>query len=116
MAAGIRGKSALVQYTTDSGKKVKIRVPQYILDAGQHGLQPTDGTEVPKPARFSPRVVFWDGVVPPAAEGGKETFIRRAIPFNPGAAIVSGDTRKTHVLDGFTGETTGRRGEKVTFE
>lgn len=115
MPAGTRGKSAKAQYTTDSGKKIIIKVPQYILDGGSHGLQPTDGTEVAKPDRFKPRVVFWEGeiaAVPPATQN---QVIRRSIPCNAGSALINSDAVTAHTLDGVVGATTGRKGEKVSF-
>lgn len=116
MPAGSRGKSAKVRYVTDSAKNIVIRVPQYILDGGKHGLQPTDGTEVAKPDGFKPRVVFWEGFLPAVAPSTQQQKIRRSIPCNAGALLIASDARQSHTLDGVVGETTGRKGEKVSFE
>lgn len=116
MPAGSRGKSAKVRYTTDGGINIVLKVPQYIIDGGGHGLQPTDGTEQARPDGLRPRVVFWEGEIT-EGEGATATTrkIRRSIPCNPGSLLITAEARQGRTLDGVEGVTTGRRGERRSY-
>lgn len=117
MPAGIRGKSAYVRYETDGGAFIKLRVPQYIIDSTGHGLQPTDGSEGAKPEGLRPRVVFWEAeVTEGTGAAATKRKIRRQIPCNPGALLITNESRTAVTLDTIPGETTGRRGERRSFE
>lgn len=115
MPAGIRGQSVKVRYTTDTGVNIALSVPKYIADIPGTGLGTPDGTEGAKPARFKPRVVFWEAIVANVDPTKPGQLIRRQIPFNAGALIIAANATVPVTVDGINGDTTGRRGEKLTY-
>jgi len=115
MAAGTRGSSVKRRYQMDSGVFIIIKVPKYLADVADAGLTPVAGGEERRPFRFRPRVAFWEATLP-AAGGLPERVIRRSIPFNPSADIISDLTSREKAVDGIAGMITGYRGEKRTYE
>lgn len=61
----------------------------------------------PIPKRFRPRVVF--------AEADDDGARKELVAFDPTADLYQTSSRAAVEIDGQTGVTTGRRGEKLTF-
>lgn len=63
----------------------------------------------PPPKRFKPRVVFWQGTL----DGG---LVRKALVCGKASStLYNKATSQSLTIDGVSGSTTGRRGEKLTF-
>jgi len=104
------GSRKAYTYTKDDGSDIVICIDATLGDVSGNGLSAlTTAANLPgKPQRFTPRVVFWQGVL-----NGKVK--RKQIVCNAGAALYTNAGSSNLTVDGVAGVTTGRRGEKQSF-
>lgn len=104
------GDRVTYNYQMDDGTEVQLVLDQTIATAGKQDLQPAttgDGSTA-KPLRFEPRGVYWQGEL-----NGK--IKRKFLPCNPTSTLYLSNTSTELTVDGVPGQTTGRRGEKLSF-
>jgi hypothetical protein len=101
------GKDCYV-YVDDSDNNIVITRDVTLAELPGTGLMPfTNQVVQNKPVGFSPRVVFWQGVL-----NGKT--VRKELIVNRTGTLYT--TQSQHLtVDGVDGSTTGYRGEKLTF-
>lgn len=61
-----------------------------------------------KPLNFKPRVVFWKGTL-------NGNIVRKEIVCNGDSTLYRSSSPVALTIDGVAGETTGRRGEKLSY-
>lgn len=64
----------------------------------------------PAPKRFTPRVVFWQATAT-GFEGKRKSLVAGTVD----AALYASNLASEFTVDGVTGTTTGRKGEKLSF-
>lgn len=100
---GARGRYV---YTTDTGVDYTVETDTDLATAA--GLAAVGATEPPlKPSNIKPRVVFVQATVAGAIR-------RKELIVNADSTLFT-DSRQTVTIDGTAGQTTGRRGERVSF-
>lgn len=115
---GSRGK---YKYTMDDGTVIKLRLDATYGDLTPCGLSPvaTADNAGNKPSNFKPRVVFWIPNADIAAADGqvarsRESLRRELVCAADSPAFTSKDQFSISI-DGIAGQTTGRRGEQISF-
>lgn len=103
------GVRATYEYESDNGTKYLISLDATLGNLAGTGLGLADSntTASELPARFVPRVVFWQGTL-------DNRVVRKSLVCNPDGALY-GAKSSSLTIDGVQGVTTGRRGEKFTF-
>lgn len=111
MPANIVGKRGKYKYTMDDGTIIKLRLDATLGDLAETGLEAvtTADNAGNKPTNFKPRVVFWQHV---QADG---TVIRKELVCSTTAAAFVSKDNFNITIDGIDGQTTGRRGEAISF-
>lgn len=111
--SGSRGKYV---YTSDDGREYVLTLDDTLVmtNSGLTVYDPaTNTTAQNKPLRFKPRVVFWQGAI---GTGAAAKFVRKAlIAGTTASGLFSAKAPQAITIDGASGTTTGRRGEKMTF-
>ncbi len=104
------GDRAKYVYVSEDGTSYSLFLDVTLATLPNTGLvaqAPGDGS-IPKPIGFKPRVVFWQGEL-----GGRT--VRKEIITSTDSTLYATSTRQLLEVDGVTGVTTGRRGEKLSF-
>lgn len=111
------GSKQLYVYTADDGNTYSISTDTDLAIAGLgvgaaapvvfDPANPPANFVGAAPKRFTPRTVF--------AEADDDGARKNLIAFNPTADLYQTTARQAVTIDGQTGITTGRRGEKLTF-
>ena len=115
------GRRAKYKYTMDDGTVIKLRLDATYGDLAACGLSPvtTADNAGNKPSNFKPRVVFWipnDDV--PNGEGEAATprsNLRREFVCAADSTAFTSKDQVSITVDGIAGQTTGRRGEQISF-
>lgn len=106
------GNRAAYIYTSDSGTNIVLQLDTTLADLPGTGLVKATnaslGDAIPKPQKFYPRGVHWQGIL-------NGDVKRKFITCNTGSDYVESDVSQSLTIDGVAGFTTGRRGEKITF-
>ncbi len=104
------GARAAYTYTKDDGTDIVICLDETLGSAAGNGLvKLTTASALPgKPLKFTPRIVFWQGVL-----DGKTK--RKQIVCNAGSVLYGKVGSSALTIDGVSGVTTGRRGERQSF-
>lgn len=104
------GTRVVYNYQMDNGDEIQLLLDETLATAGAQDLQPavTGDGSTPKPLRFEPRGVFWQGEL-----DGK--IKRKFLVCNPTSTLYQSNTSQTVTVDGVAGQTTGRKGEKLSF-
>lgn len=111
MPANIVGKRGKYKYTMDDGTIIKLRLDATLGDLAATGLSAVTTADDAgnKPTNFKPRVVHWQHV----QDDG--TVLRKQLVCSTDApAFISRDNFDI-TIDGIAGQTTGRRGEQISF-
>lgn len=107
--SGIRRKFI---YTSDTGEQYVLTTDVTLAQVPGCGLVAYAGLGEqlpPKPARFKPRVVHWQGVL-----DGR--MVRKRVICGTGdSALYAAQGAGALTIDGVNGITTGRRGERLTY-
>ena len=103
------GQRAAYEYVSDDGSKYLLTLDVTLGGIGATGLTAASSgsTAVAKPDRFTPRVVFWQGIL-----NGRT--VRKELVCDADGTIYTNNSQAL-TIDGVAGTTTGRRGEKLTF-
>lgn len=105
------GTRTTYNYTMDDGTtEVQLTLDSTIGGVANTALVPAtngDGS-IPKPLKFEPRGVHWEGTL----NGAKK---RKFIPCNRTSSLYAANVSTAVTIDGVAGQTTGRRGEKLSF-
>lgn len=104
------GTRTTYNYQMENGDEIQLVLDTTIGSIASNDLVPatTGDGSTPKPLRFEPRGVYWEGEL----DGAKK---RKFVPCNPTAPLYLSNTSTTLTIDGVAGRTTGRRGEKLSF-
>lgn len=106
MAFNTLGPRGRYVYTTDTGVDYTIETDVDLATAA--GLTAVGTTEPPlKPSNIKPRVVFVQATLSGAIR-------RKELIVNADSPLFT-DSRQAVTIDGTAGQTTGRRGERVSF-
>lgn len=105
MAGQTLGTRSYYQYTNDAGTNYSVLLDDDIATAG--GLTKDDSFPN-KPNRFKMRGVYVEATV-------DNNKVRKFIPTQTDGALYDTDTTSTVVIDTTTFDTTGRRGESLSF-
>lgn len=106
MAGNTLGPRSYYLYTDDAAAKYSILMDVDNASAVGNVL---DDTNPPPPSRFRPRVVHVEGTV-------DDNKVRKSIPVgSPTAAIYKTNSTAAVTIDGVQFQTTGRRGERLSF-
>lgn len=111
MPANIVGKRKKYKYVMDDNTVIKLRLDATLGDLAECGLSEvtTADNAGNKPTNFKPRVVFWQHVQEDGNVIRKELVCTQA-----STAFISKDNFNI-TIDGIAGQTTGRRGEQISF-
>lgn len=104
------GDRATYNYTMDNGTEIQLVLDSTLASVTNTGLtlaSSGDGS-ISKPTRFEPRGVFWQGEL-----GGKVK--RKFIVCDNDSTLFASNTAQEITIDGVAGQTTGRKGEKISF-
>lgn len=108
------GTRASYVYTSDTGALYVLQLDETLGDLTGAGLDAYDpaspGSATPKPTRFQPRGVYWQGTAT-----GFETKRKFITCGTLDATLYDSNVRQTLTIDGVAGVTTGRRGEQISF-
>lgn len=100
-------------YTDDTDEKYVLTMDSTLATVAGTGLteyNPTDAEKLPgRPARFKPRVVFWQGVL------NNRTVRKQIVCGTTDGALYAAEGSGALAIDGVNGITTGRRGERITY-
>ena len=104
------GSRVAYDYTSDTGQAIQLVLDETMGSIGAAGLSPSTsgGSAIPKPTRFEPRGVYWQGEL-----SGK--IKRKFIVCNAGAALYASNVSQALTVDGVARRITGRRGETMSF-
>lgn len=104
------GQKAIYEYTADSGETYLLSLDATLGDIAECNLTKanTNTTGLPKPLRFKPRVVFWQGTL-----DGRQ--VRKSLVCETDSTLYETDKSSSLTIDGVTGKTTGRRGETFSY-
>lgn len=104
------GKRVTYNYQMEDGTEVQLVLDETLGSLAGADLVPavTGDGSVPKPLRFEPRGVYWQGEL-----DGK--IKRKFIPCNPTGSLYLANTSQELTIDGVAGKTTGRKGETLSF-
>lgn len=104
------GSRKVYEYTTDTDKVVLLQLDETLGSVTGCGLSAatTASEATPPPARFKPRIVYWQGVL-----SGR--IVRKQIVCEVDSTLYLSDKSVTVTIDGVVGVTTGRRGEKLSY-
>jgi hypothetical protein len=105
---GVRDKYT---YTMDDGEKVRLVLDKTLGDVADNGLTTSTTTDGAgnKPLNFTPRIVF---IQRTTATG---RTIRKQIVCNADSDLYTKKTVSEVTVNGDSYQTTGRRGEKLSF-
>lgn len=97
-------------YTMDDGTAIKLVLDQTLGSLTECGLSATTTADaaINKPLKFKPRVVFWQAIV-----DGKP--VRKELVCSATSTAYTSKTEVNITIDGLVGQTTGRRGETLSF-
>lgn len=112
MAEGQRlGKKDKYTYTMDDGTVIKLKLDKTLGDIAGNGLSPTTTADnaINKPLNFKPRGVHWQFVNTDGSLSRK--FIVCAVD----STLYTSPIEQNVTIDGDAGQTTGRRGEQISF-
>ena len=105
------GERKAYLYENDNGTKYVMQLDGTLGDLTGSNLEDYTGQDgaQPKPTRFEPRGVYWQGKL-----GDRQ--VRKFIVCNAsGSTLYESDTSQELTIDGVAGYTTGRRGEQLSF-
>lgn len=104
------GARSKYKYEADDGTVVALLLDETLGDIEGNGLtkRASGDVTVNKPLNFKPRVVFWKGIL-----NSKE--VRKEIVCNHNGTLYRSSSPVALTIDGVDGETTGRRGEKLSY-
>lgn len=114
MAEGqFTGKRAYYIYTAEGGRQFLIQTDKTLGDIANNGLVAANKTNAANigfpPKRFQPRGVHWQGEL-------NDSPVRKFIICGTSAASLYASVASVALtIDGVSGGTTGRRGEKFSF-
>lgn len=101
-------------YTSDTGALYVLQLDDTLGGLAGADLDVFDpaspGAATPKPTRFSPRGVYWQGTAT-----GFETKRKFLVCGTTAATLYDSSVRQALTIDGVAGITTGRRGEQMSF-
>lgn len=111
MAGNLIGERAKYKYTMDDGTVIKLRLDKTLGDLAACGLSAvtTADNAGNKPTNFKPRVVYWQHV---QADG---TINRKQLVCSAASDAFNSVDNFNITIDGLAGQTTGRRGEQISF-
>lgn len=112
MAEGQRlGKRDKYTYTMDDGTVIKLVLDKTLGDISNNGLSPTTTADnaMNKPLKFKPRGVHWQFI---NTDG---SLARKFIVCSADSELYTSTTELNLTIDGDAGQTTGRRGEQLSF-
>lgn len=118
MPVNIIGPKKKYKYTMDDGTVIKLRLDQTYGDLASCGLTAVATTDnaINKPSNFKPRVVYWQSEAIPAADNEPAVAsVRRMLVCSSDSAAYKSVDNFPIVIDGVSGQTTGRRGEAISF-
>ena len=104
------GNRVTYNYQMEDGTEIQLVLDETLGSLPGADLVPatTGDGSVPKPLRFKPRGVYWQGEL-----GGKTK--RKFVPCNPTSTLYLSNVSQELTIDGVAGKTTGRRGETLSF-
>lgn len=104
------GTRATYEYTTEEGDVYLLTLDTTLGGLPAAGLSvataTTTGTTPPK--RFKPRVVFWEGLI-----SGRK--VRKQLVCEADSTLYSSVKSQALTIDGVSGFTTGKKGERFSF-
>lgn len=105
------GARKTYEYTNDLGAKYLLVMDETLATIGNNGLEEAKvgTTAQPAPKRFSPRVVFWQGTL------NNKPVTKELVCGTTDAALYASNVSQALTIDGVSGVTTGRKGEKLSF-
>jgi hypothetical protein len=118
MPVNIIGPKKKYKYTMDDGTVIKLRLDQTYGDLAACGLTPvtTADNAINKPSNFKPRVVFWQATAVPESDNEPAVgSVRRMLVCAPDSSAYTSVDNFSITIDGVAGQTTGRRGETISF-
>jgi hypothetical protein len=108
------GRRKAYIYTMDDGETdILLSLDETLASVAESGLLLADAQSAedsdPKPLRFEPRGVFWQGTL-----DGR--IVRKFLVCgNTDATLYTQNTSQEVTIDGVDGKTTGKKGEKLSF-
>lgn len=107
------GTRSTYLYENDAGTQYVLTLDDTLATLANTGLVAATtanaGTATPAPKRFKPRVVFWQGTL-------NGNLVRKSLVCGDVTASLYATATSTSVtIDGIAGQTTGRRGEKLSY-
>lgn len=118
MPVNIVGPKKKYKYVMDDGTVIKLRLDQTYGDLAACGLTPVATTDnaINKPTNFKPRVVYWKSEPIPAADNEPAVAsVTRTLVCSATSDAYKSVDNYTIEIDGISGQTTGRRGEQLSF-
>lgn len=120
MALNQIGPKKKYKYIMDDGTVIKLRLDATYGDLAATGLSAltTADNAVNKPSNFTPRVVFWQSnpTQDDGAGGTQENpVVRRSFVCAADSPAYTSVDQFSITVDGIEGQTTGRKGETVSF-
>jgi len=109
------------KYIMDDGTTIKLKLDATYANLAACGLEDitTADNAINKPSNFKPRVVFWipnaDIAATDTTPGRTREQLRRELVCASSSDAYTSVDNFTIEIDGIAGQTTGRRGEKVSF-
>lgn len=112
MALNQIGPKGKYKYTMDDGTVIKLRLDQTYGAIAECGLTAitTGDNALNKPSNFKPRVVYWQAN---DLQDGKP--VRREFVCAIDSPAYTSVDNFSITVDGVAGQTTGRRGETISF-
>lgn len=104
------GDKSVYLYTGDSGATYLLQLDSTLGDLAGCGLQKanTSSAGSPAPKRFKPRGVYWQGKL-------NDKIRRKFLVCAANSVLYQADRAQDVTIDGVSGSTTGRIGEKMTY-
>lgn len=118
MPVNIIGPKKKYKYTMDDGTVIKLRLDQTYGDLAACGLTAvtTADNAINKPSNFKPRVVYWQANNVPAADNEPAiSNVRRMLVCASDSPAYTSVDNFSITIDGVVGQTTGRKGEAISF-
>lgn len=103
------GARKAYEYENDQGGKWLVTLDETLGNLSACGLSAAthDTTAVPKPVRAKPRHVWWES---------DDGIYRKKLTCNPEASAYKSNISTAITIAGIAGKTTGRVGEKLSFQ